>query len=297
MSPVPVSPRRVFGVDFSAARDAGDHIWVCRAHPGDDGIRIESVEPLSRLPGGASPRLDAMRALVGKVIESPRSAWGFDFCFALPAPVVEALAPGVRGHGAQIDVVGSWGSADALRRLCRAAMGRRELRRRTDREAATLLSPYNLRIYRQTFHGMVEVLSPLRRRPEVAVLPFDRLTAGRGDGQRLPFNRAAGGLQHIYVMEVCPASLLAALALPASGYKGRGGGAGARRQAIFTHLVRAGLVRPVPRALRRRIVEQSGGDALDALLAAVAAWRGYRGHDHGALRADPDFGREGFVYT
>ena len=96
MSLVPVSPRRVFGVDFSAAGDAGKHIWVCRAHPGADGIRIESVDPLTELPGAMVQRDDALRALVQKVIESPRSAWGFDFSFALPAAVLETLLRGLR---------------------------------------------------------------------------------------------------------------------------------------------------------------------------------------------------------
>lgn len=288
----------MFGVDFSAARDAGKHIWVCRAHPGEDGIRIESVDPLSDLPGGAAPRAEAMPALVAKVIESPRSAWGFDFCFALPAAMIDALAPAAAGHATQLEVMSLWHDAATLRARCRQAGEGRELRRRTDREARAPFSPCSLRMYRQTFHGMVHVLRPLRRRPEVAVLPFDRLAATADDGERLPFNRAAGGQQpHVYLMEVRPASLLRALELPASGYKGLGAGPAAGRQAIFRHLTAAGLVRPTARALRRRIIEQPGGDALDAVLAAVSAWRGYRGHDHAALRQDADFGREGFVYV
>jgi len=299
MSPVPVSPRRVFGVDFSAARDAGDRTWVCRAHPGSDGIRIESVEPLSALPGGAVDLVAAMRALVGKVVESPRSAWGFDFSFALPAKVLDVVAPAARTYGALLEVVASFGNADALRERCAAAAPGGEARRRTDTEASTPFSPYNLRIYKQTYHGMVDVLRALHGRPEIAVLPFDPLPAGSGDGgARLPFNRAAGiGAPHVYLMEVCPASVLTALDLRENGYKGDDADAAARRHAIFGHLAGAGLVRPVARALRNRIAEQPGGDALDAVLAAVGAWRGYRDHDHDALRADPVYAREGFVYT
>jgi len=298
MSPVPVSPRRVFGVDFSAALDAGEHIWVCRAHPGDRGVRIESVEPLCGLPGGAVPRDDALRALVGKVTESPRSAWGFDFSFGLPAAVLDEIAPGVATYAAQLDLVAQFGDAEVLRERC-AAAHQRELRRQTDDEATTPFSPYNLRIYKQTFHGMVDVLRPLRGRPEVAVLPFDPLPAAAASaGDRLPFNRAAGGrAPHVYVMEVCPASVLVALGLSTQGYKGADSHAAAKRHAIFGHLAGAGLVRPAPRALRHRIIEQSGGDALDAVLAAVGAWRGYRDQDHDLLRRDPMYGREGFVYT
>lgn len=298
MNLVPVSPRRVFGVDFSAALDAGKHIWVCRAHPGASGIRIESVDPLAELPGGAVQRDDALRALVQKVVESPRSAWGFDFSFALPAPVLEKLAPASRDYADQLAMVAGFEDADRLRQRCSAASRDRELRRRADDEAATPFSPYDLRAYEQTYHGMVDVLRPLQGRPEVAVLPFDQLPYDATDGgDRLPFHRAAGGgAPHIYLMEVCPASVLAALHLPVHGYEGDGGHAAARRRSILGHLAGDGLVRPTPRALRNRIVEEPGGKALNAVLAAVGAWHGYREYDHGELRADPEYGVEGFVY-
>jgi hypothetical protein len=299
MSPVPVSPRRVFGVDFSAAVDAGKHIWVCRAHPGSEGVRIESVDPLSELPGGAVERGAALRALAGKAAESPRSAWGFDFCFALPAAVLDGLAPALRDYTSQLDLVSAFGSADRMRDACVRASDSGELRRRTDAEASTPFSPYNLRIYKQTYHGMVDVLRPLRGRAEVAVLPFDRLPdAVDSAGKRLPFNRAAGrAAPHIYLMEVCPASLLKALGRHTAGYKGAAPSAAEQRRAILARLVSEGLVRPAARALRQRIVEQPGGDALDSVLAAVGAWHGYRDHDHRALGADPVYAREGFVYT
>jgi hypothetical protein len=301
MSPVPVSPRRVFGVDFSAARDAGRHIWICRAHPGADGIRVEGIDRLDELPGGETERDGALRALVQKVLESPRSAWGFDFSFALPQPVVAELVAEGATYSEQLEWLATLEGADELRRLC-GAVGSGELRRRTDGEAATPFSPYNLRIYKQTFHGMVGVLRPLRTRPEIAVLPLDRLpeTAAEGiaGGGRLPFNRSASGkAPHIYVMEVCPSSVLAALGYPRVGYKGEGDDEARVRKRILERLVSDELVRPMRRELRTRILDDTAADALDALLAAVGAWRGYRSYDHAALGADPLFGIEGFVYT
>jgi len=298
MSPVPVSPRRVFGVDFNAADDAGEHIWVCRAHPGSDGIRIESVDPLSRLPGGAVDRDQALRALVEKVGEAPRSAWGFDFPFALPQPVLHTLAPGLAGYDQQLDLLASLADADTMWRRCRESAPDGEPRRRTDIEASTPLSPCNLRIYEQTYYGIVDVIRPLRARPEVAVLPFDRLPQTDAAGSRLPFNRAASGAApHIYLMEVCPASLLTVLEYGAQGYEGPGDEAAERRRLILGRLIDDGFVRPVPRVLRRRIVDQPEGAGLDAVLAAVGAWRGYRDYDHEQLRADPAYAAEGFVYT
>ena len=109
MSPVPVSPRRVFGVEFSGARDAGRHIWICRAHPGNNGIRVESIDPLSELPGGVIEREVALQALVQKVTESSRSAWGLDFSFGLPKAVLDVLAPGVSDYTDQLRVMVSLG--------------------------------------------------------------------------------------------------------------------------------------------------------------------------------------------
>ncbi len=311
MSPVPVSPRRVFGVDFSAARDAGSHIWICRAHPGNDGIRVDSIDPLSELPGGAVDRATALPALVQKVTESPRSAWGFDFSFGLPKAILGALAPGVSRYDDQLGVVAGFAQADTLRARCIGVSPDIELRRRTDDEASTPFSPYNLRIYKQTFHGLTEVVRPLRTRPEVAVLPFDALPqagmqagaqageqTGVQTGERLPFNRAASdSVPHIYLLEVCPASVLATLEHPTRGYKGGGEPATEARQGILRRMVDDGLVRPMSRAQRNRVIDDEDGDALDAVLAAVGAWRGTRDYDHAALRADPMYGLEGFVYT
>ncbi len=299
MSPVPVSPRRVFGVDFSGARDAGRYIWVCRGHPGSDGVRVESVDPLAELPGGAADREPALRVLVQKITESPRSAWGFDFPFALPRPVADALADAApAGFADQVEGVARLGDPDSFRERCRAANPGAELRRQTDDDAATPFSPYNLRMYKQTFYGMLGVLRPLRSHREIAVLPFDHLPEPTGSGERLPFNRQSRGrVPHTYLLEVCPASLLKVLDYPHDRYKGSDESRGKAREALLRRLIDDGLVRPMARALRTRIVDDAGGDGLDSVLAAVSAWRGYRTHDHGAYRVDPHYGLEGFVYT
>ena len=301
MTPVPVSPRRVFGVDFSAAKDAGSRTWVCRGHPGADGVRIESVDPIDALPGGATAREEAFRALVQKIVESPRSAWGLDFCFGLPQPVAMGIGTGAAPTELNVSLenVAACSDADEFRRRCADAADGAELRRRTDDEAATPFSPYNLRIYKQTFHGMTSVLKPLRSRNEIAVLPFDRLPEmADSSGRRLPFHHAASGrAPHIYLMEVCPASVLKALEYPDKGYKRADERSRRQRLELLQRLVRDGLVRPVARQLRDRITDDANGDALDAVLAAVGAWRGYRGVDHSVLHANPLYAAEGFVYA
>ena len=299
MSPVPVSPRRVFGVEFSGARDAGRHIWICRAHPGNNGIRVESIDPLSELPGGVIEREVALQALVQKVTESSRSAWGLDFSFGLPKAVLDVLAPGVSDYTDQLRVMVSLGKAGTLLEQCTEVSPSVELRRRTDDETSTPFSPYNQRTYKQTFHGLTEVLRPLRSLPEVAVLPFDALPqTDRQSGDRLPFNRVASAdMPHIYVMEVCPASVLAKLGYPTHGYRGRSESESEARRGMLRRLIKDGLMRPMTRAQKGRVIENEHGAALDSIFAAVGAWRGTRDYDHAALRADPMYGLEGFVYT
>jgi hypothetical protein len=133
----------------------------------------------------------------------------------------------------------------------------------------------------------------------VAVLPFDALPqTDRQSGDRLPFNRVASAdMPHIYVMEVCPASVLAKLGYPTHGYRGGNEPEAEARQKLLRRLIRDGLVRPMTRAQKGRVIENKQGAALDAVFAAVGAWRGTRDYDHAALRADPMYGLEGFVYT
>lgn len=288
MKGVPVPPRRVFGVDFSGAVDAGDHIWVCRAHPGEGGVRIESVDPLSGLPGGAAERDEALRALVSKVADAPRSAWGFDFPFALPAGLLADRAAGWRG---QLAAVAGLEGPEALRDACVAAAGS-ELRRPTDDETATPFSPYNLRMYKQTYYGMAELLAGLHGRPGVAVLPFDPLPEMMEGAPQQGGARPA----HIYLLEVCPASLVRGLGWAGDPYKGTGDGARRRRELLLRRLVDAELVRPVRREPRRVVAEDAEGNGLDAVLAAVAAWRGCHRYDHGVLRFDERYAVEGHVY-
>jgi len=101
----------------------GTHdIWVCRAHPGSGGIRIESIERLIDLPGGVPEAKAAACSLVAKVREAPRSAWGFDAPFggALPGPGEEGgvrLTERERGVAETPAAAGRWMQARILEPL------------------------------------------------------------------------------------------------------------------------------------------------------------------------------------
>jgi hypothetical protein len=140
------------------------------------------------------------------------------------------------------------------------------------------------RIFYQTFHGMRDVLGPLRRDPATAVLPFHY--------RRLPAARRV-------LVESCPASVLKALGLPHQNYKQQAGGPLTRKRLRTRRAILAGLVPLVTigPAHRRAIMLNGGGDALDAVIAAAGAWRAWRRTDHEAVTTHPRYRREGRMYV
>jgi len=90
----------VFGVHVDGLADGTHDIWVCRAYPGADGIRVESIERLVDLPGGVGDAAGAARALLAKIREAPRSAWGFSAPFG---GVAEGAGSGQRQRRTEIE--------------------------------------------------------------------------------------------------------------------------------------------------------------------------------------------------
>ncbi|MGH6933553.1 MAG: hypothetical protein ACREEE_14095 [Dongiaceae bacterium] len=138
---------------------------------------------------------------------------------------------------------------------CRHLGNGRELKRACDREARVPFAAYNLRIYRQTFHGIRDFLAPLVRDHGVRVLPMERPAPNRP-----------------WLVETCPASTLKSIDLYPS-YKGVGGAQRLARQAIIRGLVEKGLLGGLPDRIAQTAIDNSGGDALDSIIAACATAR------------------------
>lgn len=135
----------------------------------------------------------------------------------------------------------------------------------------------------QTFHGMRDVLLPLTRVARVAVLPFQY--------RRLPTAKTA-------VIESCPSSVLKKLGLPHQNYKQPAGGPLTAIRRKTRHAILAGLEPYVdwePRHLRTAM-RNPGGDALDAVIAAVGGMIGWGRADHRAIARHARYPREGHLY-
>ncbi len=264
---------RVFGVDFSGAVDAGRKIWIASGTVENDVLLVDSCRRGDRLPNSTIERdvcLDALRRLVA----SERSAiFGLDFPFGLPRDLV-----GGRTWEEVVALVAQQVNAEAFRSFCVRASPGREVRRVTDRQARTPFSPYNVRVFRQTYHGIAGLLAPLIRSGLASILPM-----------QCPDDRRA------WILEVCPASTLKALGLYRP-YKGRSDRCRAMRRAIVETLERIGPLRIADGTCRTMMLEDDGGDALDSVVAALGVCRTLRSLS-AAPTSDPAYAVEGYVYV
>ena len=241
--------RRVIGVDFSGARRAGDHIWIAAGVQNRGRLTLESCRPACELAGGARDRKPALAALVEFLSGERRAAAGLDFPFSLPRTLIGETAweDFLRAFPAR------YPDAESLREACRRAAGGRELKRRTDIDARVPFSAYNLRLYRQTHAGIGSVLRPLVERGEARVIPMQAPASGK-----------------VLLAETCPASLLKALGLYKPPYKGPGDARESARASLINRLIDNEILENPQKSLRECAVENENGDAIDAVIAAIA---------------------------
>lgn len=253
----------ILGIDFSGAALAGEKIWVARGRLGKQGLEFDFLDRAANLPGGASEREAALGALVQWLESHEHAACGFDFPFSL---VREAIQTPTWREWLQTTT--SYDDAESFK----AAFP--DVRRRTDKSAKTPFSPLNLRLYRQTYYGIAHVLAPLAK--TCAILPFDKAAEGQN-----------------WLLEICPASWLKKEKLYLS-YKGKSAAQRANRETIW-EATKERVPCFAPPELEARALEDTEGDALDALLAAVGTLEALR-HPESLIARDETEHFEGRVY-
>lgn len=241
---------RVAGVDFSGAREAGKNIWIAEGAVTPNGVKIEALRRAADLPGGANAFDPAMKALVDHVATLTEHVIGFDFPFSLPADLItqDNWVSFIRRFAT------NYTNSEQFREDCRRQTGGREFKRATDTEARVPWCAYNLRLYRQTWAGIRHVLLPLVER-DCHVIPMQQPAADKP-----------------LIAEICPASTLKAEGLYVP-YKGRGDKLRVARAGILREVTQRGLLASVRGSLRDTILDNTGGDALDSVLSAIAAAR------------------------
>ena len=274
----------VYGVDFSGAKLAGRNIWVARMSWSRGRMRLCELNSLETLCGSPD-RAPALAHLVGLIRASRQSLWAMDFPFSLPLEILPAesrwpdqlaMLHAADGDAYQVGL-------DCLERA-RGLGGPLHIRRQTDLEARTPFDCYHYRIIYQFFHGVRDVLGPVWNDRRTAVVPFHYARVSRASR---------------VLVEACPSSTLKRLALPHQNYKQPAGGPLMGKRLRTRRAILDGLERFVRYSdlHRRTMMRNPGGDAIDAVLAAIGGAHSWRDTDHRAVARHPRYPREGRLYV
>jgi hypothetical protein len=195
-----------------------------------------------------SGREESLAALHQYLARHNQAVVGMDFPFGLAAPLVPepTWVEFAAGFG------GRYPSHESFRAECSLASGGRDLRRATDVATRTPLAPTNLRISRQTYYGIRDVLAPLAAEGKASILPMQAPEPGC-----------------VWIVEACPASALKAIGCYPP-YKGRRPEHRAARARILAALQPRGLVLDDATLVEVALADAEG-DALDAMIAALIA--------------------------
>jgi len=283
----PFSVAKVFGVDFSGAARSGQIAWLAetRVDASRERLRLVSLNPLGRLAGD-DERSAVNQFLATAILASSAAIWGMDFPFGLPVELGLGNWTNQLRYLAR-DVGGAKQMGRSLVKLAQDAGHTMHVRRTTDRETQTPFDCYHYRIIYQTYLGMREVLAPIARDMTTCVLPF----------QYRKMKQASR-----LVVEACPSSTLKRLRLPHRLYKQSAGKTPTPAQVVVRSMILNSLTSAktgfidVSASFRRTMLHDPGGDALDAVIAAVGSYHGLRTADHDAIRRDNRYPREGRVF-
>jgi hypothetical protein len=272
----PRLPNKVYGVDFSGAKKAGSRIWITSAITVGNTLQIEDCRQAKDLPDSDAERdrcLDALRRFIST---KKACAFGLDFPFSLPMKLIKANS----WEEFVLSFNKRYRNPESFRKACWEAAGKREERRDTDKSSQTPFSPYNRRLYCQTYYGIREVLAPLVRDRLVCVLPMQRWSPVKP-----------------WLLEVCPASTLKQMGLY-QPYKRHSQNEARRatRAHILEGLEKTRVTTFKHPALRATILDDPGGDALDSVIAAFAVFRAISNLVHLGASVTSNYMLEGYVY-
>jgi hypothetical protein len=270
----------IHGVDFSGAKRAGRFLWWATLRQHRQAWHLVRLTSLEHQTG--TPDRDAVLPHLREAIRaSDQALWALDFSFSLPCALLGPVP-----HWHEVFALVATPDDDALTfgRTCRQralASGQPGLLlRQTERENHTPLAAYHYRLVYQTFFGIREILAPLREDPATAIVPFQY--------DRVPTARRV-------LVEALPAASLRRWGLPYRGYKQPEGKAPCvQREAVRQQIVDF-LCQWIDISSEQQatMIQNPGGDALDAVIAAWGAHQAWDAADHSALAAEDVYRIEG----
>jgi hypothetical protein len=266
--------RHIYGVDFSGASDAGRKIWIAGGIIKEGFLQIQVCNQASDFLG-ANIKLNACLETLRDFIAGEKdNVFGFDFPFGLPRELIDEIS----WEDFVLHFPENYKDPGEFRSICRKSAKRRELKRITDVESKAPFSPYNLRVYRQTYYGIHYLLQPLVKEHLACILPMQ---------DALP--------DKPWLLEICPASTLKKLLqvkkLPS--YKGTSDYHYKARGLILDELTKTNLLL-IPRLVRSTAKYDSGGDALDSIVAAYSTFHAYL--NDFKVETNKNYNLEGYVF-
>jgi hypothetical protein len=263
--------RRFVGIDFSGGVNAGRKIWIASGRAENEALLIDVCIRGEALPGSGREREKCLAALRVFIRSAGAALIGLDFPLGLPHELMETQ----RWEEFIRSFPERFATPQQFRQACSAAARGREVKRRTDFEAHTPFSPYNLRLYRQTYYGLRDVIAPLVIERAICVRPMQKSRSG------VP-----------QLIEICPASTLKQMKLYRP-YKGTSVVQRQARATIMRSLQQEGV--KLAGQLKPIVLADPEGDALDSILATWAAYRTRAQLDR--VPIEPLYRREGYVFV
>ncbi len=243
------SSRRIHGIDFSGAQDAGESIWITSGEINGDRLEIEKCRSAAD-EFDARDRKIVLEELREFVTDRNQSVFGFDFPFGLPETVTDVTDWNEFVETFSDDFDGP----DHLRETC---IGRADGQKsRATEVKTTALCPYGVRIKYQTFYGIHDLLNPLLSDSEVSVLPMMERKSDQP-----------------WLIEIYPAATLDQFGLCYRNYKDDSEASRKRRGRNLDGVLNDGNAKLGDEGIREVVVTDSDGDALDSIVAAVATFR------------------------
>jgi hypothetical protein len=246
-----LKPRTAVGIDFSGGKDAQNKIWIAEVV-----WKPAGGLQLTKLANGFS--FDALQ----KELARKRSAdILLDFPFGLARQTCTNLKLSPEANYGDIwKKVASFKNAEDFRHAARAGLvgpgSERPHKRTVDQEMKTPFAPINLRMFRQTYFGQAKVLSGAEQsQNHICFLPWDDFNAT---------------VNHPRVGEGCPASMLKRMGWQSDGYKGKQPTCKEARESLLRQL-KDTVQLTLTDSHAKLVLDDTEGDALDAVLLAVAA--------------------------
>lgn len=236
----------IYGVDFSGAAAAGNRIWITACQIKNGRLHVQECLPAAKFLKCSSERKQCLQVFREFVARQQGTAFGMDFPFSLPAEMIEENT----WLQFVVNFKSRYPDVEDFRQKCREYSAAPELKRLTDIESQAPFSPYNLWVYKQTYYGIADLLAPLITSEKAVVLPMQNPAGNKP-----------------LILEICPASILKRLGLY-SPYKGRQAREQQHRQKILDFVLNSDAITLAKESLRERILQNTGGDALDSFITA-----------------------------